>query len=249
VLVKSKTRGEAVLHTTFEGQRDGAIALENLTSMAWEIGLHDLPNRVSSDEVCMVAVSIDAAGKVGVLEHGAGDAAFLLQVSVAVGDRRAAGELHQHSRQVAFNWLHVLLIGRRRGPRRRVRRQSYPRPELLPDLAQVEGAPAGDEVDDRAVVLVVSHREIDPVPVPLITGNNLLIAGRPAHRYTIAAAVLPVEDIPLHARILGQVDAAFEQVQLFASVRMYAYSLKRGRAVGDKNEGFTFPWVRCRGMR
>ena len=55
LLGKSKTRGKAVLYTTFEGQRDrGAISLEKLTSMALEIGFRDLTNRVYCDAVCSV---------------------------------------------------------------------------------------------------------------------------------------------------------------------------------------------------
>jgi hypothetical protein len=53
LLVKSKTRGKAVMHTTKAGET-GAISLEKLTSMALEIGFGDLPNRVGPGHVWRV---------------------------------------------------------------------------------------------------------------------------------------------------------------------------------------------------
>jgi hypothetical protein len=75
----------------------------------------------------------------------------------------------------------------------------------------------------------------------MVTCTDLIVAdqsrsaqGRVHFINAVAAAVLPIEDVPLRARVLGQVDPAFEQVQLFASVRVYAYSLSRGRTVGNR---------------
>jgi hypothetical protein len=48
LLVKSRTRGKAVLHTTFGGRGDRNIPLVTLTPMALEIALRDLPNRVTT---------------------------------------------------------------------------------------------------------------------------------------------------------------------------------------------------------
>jgi hypothetical protein len=49
LFVKSRTRGKAVLDTTFGGRGDRNIPLVTLTPMALEIALRDLPNRVCRD--------------------------------------------------------------------------------------------------------------------------------------------------------------------------------------------------------
>jgi hypothetical protein len=54
LLVKSKTRVQVVLHTSLKARATGAIPLEKLTSMALEIGLRALTNRVCPDENCRV---------------------------------------------------------------------------------------------------------------------------------------------------------------------------------------------------
>jgi hypothetical protein len=47
LLVKSKTRGKAVLHTTFEGHRDRVPSSGDIHSYgAWEMDRRDLTNRV-----------------------------------------------------------------------------------------------------------------------------------------------------------------------------------------------------------
>jgi hypothetical protein len=52
LLVKSKTRGNAVLHMTSESQRDHGVPLMTRTPRALKIGHRDLTNRVCCDAVC-----------------------------------------------------------------------------------------------------------------------------------------------------------------------------------------------------
>jgi hypothetical protein len=55
LLGKSKTRGQAVLHTMFEGQETQSIPLVNLTPIAVKIDRRDLTNRVNDDTVWAVS--------------------------------------------------------------------------------------------------------------------------------------------------------------------------------------------------
>jgi hypothetical protein len=61
LLVKSKTRGKAVLHRTFEGPRDRIHSLVTLLPMALEIDHRDVTNRVTTS---WVIVAFDTAGAV-----------------------------------------------------------------------------------------------------------------------------------------------------------------------------------------
>ncbi|CRI67050.1 hypothetical protein THIOKS13330056 [Thiocapsa sp. KS1] len=98
-------------------------------------------------------------------------------------------------------------------------RPAQPRAQLLPHPAERAVPALLHEVDDRAVVEVVLHREVNPMPI-LGSGDHDLLACPGAHDDGVLRAGSAIEDIVLRRGILREIDECFEVVELFVHVRL-----------------------------
>ena len=97
-------------------------------------------------------------------------------------------------------------------------RTADPWPKLAPGRAQGTMAPIKDEVDDGAVVAIVTYREVNPVLV-LTTDDDDLVAAGITHDCGVAGTFSAINTIAFASSVFGQVDDGLESLQLIALVQ------------------------------
>src|SRR5947209_7328755 len=101
---------------------------------------------------------------------------------------------------------------RRESQVKRRRRPAEPLAQFLARLAEAQSLAVMDEINDRAVIRIVAHREVNVMAVSIALDDDLVAA--PAHDRGAAPALALIELIAYRDGILPQIDVSFELVQL-----------------------------------
>jgi hypothetical protein len=156
-------------------------------------------------------VDLDAAGKARALKQDAGDMALLLEIAVP-GQGFHARELAEDLRPVSGDGLDLAPEEVRMRPGEGLPSPG-PGPQLLAHAPELTALAVLNEIDNGAVIAVLVHGKVNPMPV-LAARNDDLIAFGLAHDHGIARAGPAIEEVPLVGRVLGQIDIGFEVFQL-----------------------------------
>ncbi|MEA3643023.1 MAG: hypothetical protein VBE63_24230 [Lamprobacter sp.] len=126
-----------------------------------------------------------------------------------------AGKRLQHANTIPRHRNHLgdveINLDRRNG-------SINPGAQLASNIPEATAPPMLDKIDDRSVVPVITHREVDSMLV-LVPGNDHLVIISITHDNRASGACSLIDPVPLARGIFGQIDLDLEAINLVSVTR------------------------------